>query len=74
MGIYQSAVIIALVIMGLAIALALVPEILQRLPRRHRRLEKHHVKLHNDELQARPRPKLKRETPPDSSPPPTDPS
>ncbi len=75
MGIYQSALIIALVIAGLAVALALIPELLQRLPHRYRRRprEEYHVKLREEELQVRARPNLKRESRPDGAPP-ADPS
>ena len=61
MGIYSSAIYIALTILAAAIAFALVPEILERLPRRRKRREEHLLKPSAEESRQRPRPVLKRE-------------
>ena len=44
MGIYSSAIYIALTILAAAIAFAVVPEVLERLPRRRKRREEHLLK------------------------------
>ena len=67
MGIYSSAIYIALLILGAAIAFALVPEILERLPRRRKRREEHLLKPSAEEARQRPRPVLKREAPADEA-------
>ena len=61
MGIYSSAIYIALIIVIAAIAFALAPEILERLPRRRKRREEHLLRPDSDESRQRPRPVLKRE-------------
>ena len=65
MGIYSSAIYIALIIVIAAIAFALVPEILERLPRRRKRREEHLLRPNAEETHQRPRPVLKREGRPD---------
>ena len=75
MGIYSSAIYIALIIVLAAIAFALVPEILDRLPRRRPRREEHLLKPNAEETHQRPRPVLKREARADEAePPPSEPS
>ena len=75
MGIYKSAIIIALIIVGAAIAFALLPELLERRPRRRKPREEHLLKPRVEESQRRPRPNLKREPPRDEGgPPPSSPS
>ena len=71
MGIYQSAIIIALIILGAAIAFALLPEMLERRPRRRKPPEEHLLRPREEELQRRPRPNLKREPPRDADGPPS---
>ena len=75
MGIYSSAIFIALIIVAAAIAFALVPEILERLPRRRPRREEHLLRPSADESRQRPRPALKREAgAEEADPPPSQPS
>jgi hypothetical protein len=75
MGIYQSAIIIGLIIVGAAVAFALLPEVLERRPRRRKPREEHLLKPREEEAQRRPRPNLKREPPRDPvDPPSSDPS
>jgi len=72
MGIYQPAIIIGLLILAAAIGFALIPEVLDRMPRRRRRHEQHLLKPseEEDESRRRPRPRLKREATRDTNGPP----
>ena len=74
MGIYQSAFIIALVIIAAAIAFALLPEVLDRLPRRRRRKESHLLRPTEEEERPRARPTLKREAHAEEPEPPAGPA
>ena len=71
MGIYQPAIIIGLLILAAAIAFALIPEVLHRMPRRRKRHEQHLLRpSEEEETRRRPRPKLKREATRDTNGPP----
>lgn len=70
-GIYSSAITIALVIMAAALGFALLPNILERLPRRRKRREEHLLRPNQEEASPRrSRPDLKREAPRDTGEPP----
>lgn len=75
MGIYTGAIYIGLFILAAAIAFALIPEILERLPRRRRRREDYVLRPSAEEARPRrKRPPNMREAPAEEPEPPSSPA